>query len=218
MARLLERIRSGDRTALALFIHRYESRIRRRIRGRLSATLRSVFDSQDILSTVGMRLDGLMRSGRLDVTTEQSLCAFIVSLAEHAVKVKGRTVGRRRQRELQYCLAKASARRGRPESGGASAPDVERILASLESETDRHLLMQWLAGTPLRAIAAQLGLTDSTIRKRWQRLKRELQIRLSPDSSAGSSQPAHGNAAKVPRDGAASGLKGHRVIAEEDFP
>ena len=54
---LLRRMRNGDREAAAQFITRYEDRIRRRIRGKLNPSVRRLFDSQDIFSTIGRRLD-----------------------------------------------------------------------------------------------------------------------------------------------------------------
>ncbi len=127
-----------------------------------------------------------MRSGRLDVTTEQALCTLLVSVAEHAVQQKARAVGRQRQRELRYCLARDSAGAGRRSlDGSAPGLDLEQILASLEADTDRHILTQLMAGTSFRAIASQLGLREPALRKRWQRLKHELQVRFCPEARAG---------------------------------
>src|SRR5262245_43990251 len=70
---LLARMRAGDRQAAAVFITRYESKIRRRVRGKLSLSMRRIFDSQDIVSTLGRRLDLYVRSGKLEAQSEQQL-------------------------------------------------------------------------------------------------------------------------------------------------
>ena len=77
---LLQQMRAGDRGAAAVFVTRYGSRIRRRIRGKLSRAMRRIFDSQDILSTLGRRLDSFVHSGGVQATSE----AAITMAAENA--------------------------------------------------------------------------------------------------------------------------------------
>ena len=62
----LDRMRRGDRVAAAVFITRYSSRIHRRISGKLSPGMRRVFDTQEIFSTFGRRLDQLVRRSVLE--------------------------------------------------------------------------------------------------------------------------------------------------------
>ena len=82
---LVRRMRSGDRDAAAEFISRYDSRIRRRIRGKLGPAMRRLFDSQDIVSTLGRRLDLYVRSGRLEAVSGDQLWSLIMKMAEHGV-------------------------------------------------------------------------------------------------------------------------------------
>ena len=91
---LLDRMRSGDRVAAAVFITRYGSRIRRRIHGKLSPAMRRIFDSQDILSTLGRRLDQYVRFGRLAAASEDELWALVFRMAENAVIDKARVFRR----------------------------------------------------------------------------------------------------------------------------
>ncbi len=169
---------------MALFVTRYGSRIRRHIRGKLGAAMRSIFDSQDILSTVAMRLDLFMQSGRMEVAGENQLWALVFRMAEHAVQQKALAYRRLRRREYRYCqlMPAVSWFLPQPDRGGSmSGLDVERVLGSLESDIDRQIVSQWMTGTALRAIATQLGHTQSAVRKRWQRIKRRLRARLESE-------------------------------------
>jgi hypothetical protein len=67
---LLARMRAGDRDAAAAFVTRYGTRIRRRLRGKMSPSIRRLFDSQELMSTVARRLDAFVRSGRLAAVSE----------------------------------------------------------------------------------------------------------------------------------------------------
>ena len=58
---LVSRMAAGDREAVGTFLSLYGPMIRRRVRGKLRMSVRRLFDSQDILSTVGRRLDTIVR-------------------------------------------------------------------------------------------------------------------------------------------------------------
>src|SRR5690606_928250 len=72
------------------FIMTYGSRIRRRIRGKLGPSMRRLFDSQEILSTLGRRLDIYVRDQKLDATEENQLWTLVFRMAENAMVDKTR--------------------------------------------------------------------------------------------------------------------------------
>ena len=181
---LLQRMRSGDRVAAAHFVIRYESRIRRRIRGKLGPAMRSIFDSQDILSTLGRRLDHIVRSGRLGASSEDELWALVFRTAEQAVREKARAFRRSRNREVQVGLftnRASSLLRQAQHDSHAVGFDFDFAMRCLANATDRQILSLWMSGAPLSAIAATLDFAPATVRKRWERIKRRLYARLGPE-------------------------------------
>jgi len=176
---LLARMRDGDRDAAAEFITRYGSRVRRRIRGKLGASMRRLFDSQEILSTVSRQLDLYVRDKRLQAVEEDQLWSFIFTMANNAMLHKGR-VFRRLQavegsdsRFAQELLARLEQAE---QSNGAQAAELEldRALTTLTDATDREILSLWLQGESHANIAQTIGFDAATVRKRWQRLKTQL--------------------------------------------
>lgn len=110
--------------------------------------------------------------------------ALAFRMAEHAVQQKAIAYRRLRRRERRYCqlMPEVSRSLAQPDrSGSMSVLDVERVLGSLESDVDRQIISQWMTGTALRAIATQLGLSESAVRKRWQRIKCRLRARHGSD-------------------------------------
>jgi DNA-directed RNA polymerase specialized sigma24 family protein len=179
---LLQQMRAGDREAAAVFITRFGARIRRRIRGKLSPAMRRIFDSQDILSTLGRRLDLFVRSGRLTAASEAQLWALVFRMAENAVVDKGR-VFRRLQRvedeEGLFAQELSSRLRHAERCRNAGAEiEIERAMNLFADRVDRQILSLWLAGTPQTVIAEYVDLAPTAVRKRWQKIRSELQERF----------------------------------------
>ncbi len=182
LVKLIEEMRGGDRDAAATFMTRYGSRIRRRIRGKLNPSMRRLFDSLDILSTIGRRLDSYVRSGKLEAVSEAQLWALVVRMADNAVIEKSR-IFRRLQRveaedsqfsqELLNRLRQAE-RRGH---NGFEA-ELEKAMAQIHDKTDKQILSFWLAGSPFTQIAHCVDLAPTAVRKRWQGIKSKLLQRL----------------------------------------
>lgn len=184
LAALLQRMRSGDRVAAALFVTCYGSLIRRRIRGKLRPEMRSVWDSQDILATLGRRLDRLVRLGRIEAASEEELWALAFRTAEQAVQEKSRAFRRSRKRELlvSRIASKASSSRCQSQlSGNVDGFDLDHAMRCLRDDTDRLILSLWVAGTRWSVIAAAVGLTQPATRKRGERIKLQLKERLGPE-------------------------------------
>jgi DNA-directed RNA polymerase specialized sigma24 family protein len=175
---LLQRMRDGDRGAAATFVTRYDARIRRRIRGKLSPAMRRIFDSQEILSTVGRRLDSYVRSGQLEATNEGELWALVFRMANNAVIDKVRVFHRLQAvegedgqfaQELYRRLRQAERKRRE----GAEV-EIDRALRLLDDHVDRAILSLWLAGVSHTVIAEHVELAPTAVRKRWQKIRTRL--------------------------------------------
>ncbi len=183
---LLEAMRTGDRTAAAEFITRYGSRVRRRICGKLSPAMRRLYDSQDILSTLGRRLDQYVGSGRMQAANEDELWALVFRMAENTVIDKARVFRRlqktegadsRFAQEFSQRLRQAEHKR----DSGVEI-EIDRALEIFGTDADRQILRLWLVGTKHTAIATHLELTPAAVRKRWQKIKSVLQERFAAEA------------------------------------
>jgi len=87
---MLMRMRAGDREAAAEFVSRFGPRIRRRIHGKLGPAMRRLFDSQEILSTLGRRLDVFVGSGSLRATSIEELWSLVFRIADNSLIEKAR--------------------------------------------------------------------------------------------------------------------------------
>lgn len=182
---LLPRMREGDREAAAAFMIRYASRIRRRIRGKLSPGMRRIYDSQDILSTVSRRLDVYVRAGKLEALSEEQFWSLILRMANNAVVDKARVFRRLQQvegsdgalaRQFEQRLKDAEHRR----QNGAEI-EIERALRLFDDPIDRDILSSWLIGTPHSVTANAIGMSASAVRKRWQGIRARLQDRFAAE-------------------------------------
>jgi DNA-directed RNA polymerase specialized sigma24 family protein len=175
---LASRMRAGDREAAAEFLGRYGPRIRRRIRGKLGPAMRRLFDSQDILSTLGRRLDVFVRSGQLQAVSSPELWSLVFRIADNALIEKARVFRGLQAKEGEDSpLARRILGRLR-EAEGASAdgPEIEidRALQSLPDAIDRQILSLWLQGNEHVQIGACLDMAPTAIRKRWQKIREKL--------------------------------------------
>ncbi|MBC7836083.1 MAG: sigma-70 family RNA polymerase sigma factor [Phycisphaerales bacterium] len=175
---LASRMRSGDREAVAAFVSEYGPLIRRRVRGKLSAATRRLFDSQEILSTLSRRLDLYVRAGRLEATSESQLWALVFKMADAALIDKVRVTQRLRSVEGEDSPLAAAmlARFDRSARRSSDGPEFEldELLRSLPTAADRQLLSLWLLGNSLKVIGEHLGVPADTARQRWHTLRERL--------------------------------------------
>ncbi len=179
---LLKRMQAGERTAAAEFLYRYETRIRRRIRGKLGPDIRRLFDSLDIVSTLGRRLDLYMMSGQLRVTSEGEILALLFRMADHALIDKARLVRRLENVEGEDSeFAQYMAHQLRQDGSGDGRGvhlEVEKCIAALRDPIDRRILSLWLTGDNHVEIAGATQLAPTAVRKRWQDIKATLRERF----------------------------------------
>ena len=179
---LLLRMRGGDREAAAVFLMRYETRIRRRIRGKLGPSIRRLFDSMEILSTLGRRLDLYVMSGRVQADDESQMLGLLFKMAENALVDKARVFRRLESvesadsefaHELEIRLRKAES-----ECDTGAEIELENWIKTVGDPIDRRILSLWLAGETHGAIAQFVEKSPTAIRKRWEKIKSELKDRF----------------------------------------
>ncbi|MBX3356961.1 MAG: hypothetical protein KF745_00890 [Phycisphaeraceae bacterium] len=178
---LLRRMRLGDREAAAAFMGRHAVLIRTRYRHKLGRAMRRLFDSQELLSTVSRRLDLYVRSGRLEAATEAQLWALVFRIADNSLADKVRIFRRLRDTEgedSEFARGLADRIKQHDRSPEGSEEEIDRLLRSLASATDREILSQWLGGSSLAEIADSMGLSPEAARKRWQRIRELLKAQL----------------------------------------
>lgn len=182
---LLMGMRSGDRLAAAEFIDRFGERIRRRIRGKLAPEMRRIFDSQEVLSTVGRRLDQFVGSGQMMAASEAQLWSLVFRMTENALVDKARIFRRLQHTEAedspfaQSFLGRLNKAESQSTVGGEMV--IDRALRALADPIDRQILALWLGDTPHNVTADCLGMSSSSVRQRWTRIKSKLQGMLEPE-------------------------------------
>lgn len=175
-------MREGDREAAADFITRYGDRIRRRVHGKLGSSMRRLFDSLDILSTLGRRLDLYVMNGRLRAATEAQLWALVFQMADNALVDKTRLFKHLQSVEGEdgtfANLFADRLRAAEQERGGGVDVEVEQCIHMLDCAVDRRILALWLSGEPHTQIAHHVDLAPTAVRKRWESIKHRLRDRL----------------------------------------
>jgi DNA-directed RNA polymerase specialized sigma24 family protein len=179
---LIARMRAGDRDAAAELVREYGDLIRRRIRGKLNSSMRRLFDSQDILSSVSRRLDRYVRSGRVDAVDQAQLWSLVFKIAEVTVVDRARAFERLNAVEgedspVAHELLRRMERAERAEPNGSEIV-LEKAYLSLASPDDREMLTLWLADTPMFRIAETLRITPAAARQRWRAVRSHLKHNL----------------------------------------
>lgn len=191
IASMLQAMQQGDRQAAAEFVTTYGDRIRRRIRGKMGAAMRRVFDSQEILSTLGRRLDSVVANGQLRAQDEQQLWHLIMTIATHAIVDKARLFQRlARVESADGELATRLRQRIDPQC--RSEIEIEEQIAiameQVSNPIDRTILLAWLHDEQRAQTAQNLNVSQAMLRKRWQRIRETIIAALSSDADQQSQQ------------------------------
>lgn len=178
----LERMAHGDRAAAAAFVITFGPLIRRRIRGMLRASMRSLYDSEDILSTVGRRLDAYVMAQRFQGQSIGEFWSLINKIARNSIVEKARIVASLRAVESEDGpVAHRLLERIRDadsESSGHAELLIDRLLDLLPDPVDRDIATLWMLGVPHAEIAARLEMSEINVRKKWQRIREHLRAEI----------------------------------------
>jgi DNA-directed RNA polymerase specialized sigma24 family protein len=165
------RTASTERERLQECIDRLESRIRRRLLGKLRAINHGVYDLDDVIASVRRRVDAAASAGKILARSAIELDAYIFSVAEHvAIQALRRE---RRQRRRWRRAAEIEIIRVEGPPTGSSLPIAEDILSKFEQE-DRAALELWARGLDHSQIAASLSIGLPAHRSRWRRFQSRL--------------------------------------------
>ena len=177
---LLHRMRAGDRHAAAEFVTKYGPRIRRRVRARMNPSMRRIFDSEELLSTMARRLDQFVHEGRMTAENQARLWALVNRIGDNAVVDRYRLMKRLDSIEAADGPAAATIRRRQESSPDDSSSPIaiDEVLDWIVDPRDRQILMLWLHDVPLTTIAECLKMTATAVRKRWQGVREHLRERL----------------------------------------
>ncbi|HMN39399.1 MAG TPA: ECF-type sigma factor [Phycisphaerales bacterium] len=180
----MARMGEGDRVALGEFLGRYGPLIRRRVRGKLRASVRRLYDSQDILSTVSRRLDAYVKSGKFQARTEDEFWGLVFRVAQRSLVEKARIVEALRAKEgedSEFAGWMLGRLRGQEpdERARTDGLEVDDLLDALKSDEDRTITRLWAGGANHSQIASHLGIDDAAVRQRWCRICQMLQESLT---------------------------------------
>ena len=179
-------VRRGDREAVARVLIRDRARLERRIRLRVSARTRRLFNTLDIFSTLMHRLDQRLLSREMSFDTPAAVIAYAMRMADHIVIDRARTVrsienAEKHDRRLAMALSKRIASMETP--GDEEFLVMLRDMASSFNDEDRFLLWSWLSGRAHSETAELLGKPAAHIRWRWKRLRKTLEDRLREEGA-----------------------------------
>jgi DNA-directed RNA polymerase specialized sigma24 family protein len=164
MAALLARISEGDRDAAAVVVERYGPRIQRHVRLRLSPSMRRVFDSLDVMSSMARRFDAAVMQGQVRVESEEDLFRYLRVVAQHAAIDHARVSERLRRTDT------AGSGEGVESLGAELGMDeLAGILADIPDADDRFIVCSWLSGRSHSVTAEALGMTAAAVRMRFSR-------------------------------------------------
>ena len=171
--------RSGpamSREEVAAWAMAHQRQLRTLARSRLTANTRSVFDSEDVFSSVVRRLDGLAAGGALRPHSEAELWALARRIALNTAVSKTRLIERSRilltedgplayeiERRINVCVGDDDA-----------TLLAHRMYEVLESSADRQIFGLLLRGASHRAVGQLLGISEEASRQRWMAIRRRL--------------------------------------------
>ncbi len=177
---LARRMSEGDREAAAQFVQEYGDLIGRRIHGKMHAGVRRVFDTQDIISTFGRRLDSYVLDKKFHARSENEFWAWVFQVANRSVFDKVKLAEAMRAKEgadsefAGWMLERLRDKQESSEHGADAGPasfSLEELLAPLTSEEDRTIATLWALDVPYTQIAAETGLSYDLVRQRWHRIQ-----------------------------------------------
>lgn len=174
---------AGDaaRHLVAAFLLRNRDQIRAIARARLSPNIRSVYDSEDVFSSVLRRIDDLARRGVLRPANESELWALIHAIARNTALKKTLLLERARilvTEDPRYGY-ELMERLNRCRDDDEATLLVYRLMLALNDPIDRQIFALYLRGASHRAIGAFLGIKEETSRQRWVRLRDGLRDRFA---------------------------------------
>jgi RNA polymerase sigma-70 factor (ECF subfamily) len=187
LGRVLGQIRDGDEAAARELLRRYEAEVRLVVRRQLPRLLRSRFDSLDFLQSVWGSFFKRVRGGPAEFEDSRHLVAFLARAAKNKVIDEYRRAASLKQdmhREEPLYVEGDRPREvtdaGETPSQIAEAHETFGRLRDLVPEARRDILDLKAQGLSSREIGDQLGLSERTIQRVLEELRRQVEEREEP--------------------------------------
>jgi DNA-directed RNA polymerase specialized sigma24 family protein len=164
---LIARIRTGDRDALAEFVHGYEPLIRARFREQFASHSRELFDTSDFFATVLRRVDALQAGGVTFATqppAEMLRRIMLDAAADYSRAL--RSPGHEASDHIAY------PRTPHPVAVPDTHDDTQMrdaVVARLGG-VDGQIFRLRTEGAEHRIVASALGMSEAAVRMRWHRI------------------------------------------------
>jgi RNA polymerase sigma-70 factor (ECF subfamily) len=178
----LDRIRAGDELAARELLARYEAQVRLVVRRQLPRLLRSRFDSLDVLQSVWASFFRRLRCGPEQFEDPRYLVAFLARVAKNKVVDQYRRAASRKhdmRREEPLSVRGSPPRELIADQDTASelaeAKETFGRLRDLLPADRREILGLKAEGLSSREIGERLGLSERTVRRALEDLKRRVE-------------------------------------------
>jgi RNA polymerase sigma-70 factor (ECF subfamily) len=186
----LDRIRAGDERAARELLARYEAQVRLVVRRQLPRLLRSRFDSLDFLQSVWASFFRRLRAGPEQFEDPRYLVTFLARVARNKVVDQYRRAASRKQ----------DMHREEPLSAGGGGSPPRELIADQDTASElaeanetfgrlrdllpadrREILGLKVQGLSRREIGQRLGLSERTVRRALEDLKRRAEAGDKPE-------------------------------------
>jgi RNA polymerase sigma factor (sigma-70 family) len=159
-----------DRELVASLFERHAPLLRSRIRRSLSPSVRRLFDSQDLLSTLRRRVDSMAAKGEILAQSEEQFVALILTMARHATVDKARIAKRLHETPFTDDGWEPPAELVETQNLEELFAEIFRVL----SPDDTLLVNLWLQDVPREQTAELLGCTTGSVSHRWRRIREQI--------------------------------------------
>jgi RNA polymerase sigma factor (sigma-70 family) len=178
----LDRIRAGDEEAARELLARYEAQVRLVVRRQIPRLLRSRFDSLDFLQSVWASFFVRLRAGPEKFEDPRYLVTFLAQVAKNKVVDQYRRAISRKQdmqREESLSVGSSPPRELVADQDTASelaeANEAFSRLRDLLPVDRQEILTLKVAGLTSREIGERLGLSERTVRRALEELRRRVE-------------------------------------------
>ncbi len=158
---LVRNVRTGDESASAELVRRYEPAIRIAVRARLTAPgLRRLFDSMDICQSVFANFFSRVTAGEYEFDKPERLIQLLATMARNRVTdhaLQQRAARRDYRRTERTADDRQFVDPGPSPSDEVSARELVEVFRSRLSADERYLADQRESGRPWGEIAGEVG-------------------------------------------------------------
>lgn len=175
LAHYANRWRAGDRLAGERLFRELEVNLRQIAEGRLAREGRHSLCAGDLVNEAVVRL---ARVERIEWESRQHILAFASTLMRQILldHARRKNANKRRHDPVTLCTSIADAE---PEIELIALNHAMQELTELEPERARIVEMRYFGGMSLSDIAAVLGVSEATVKRRWASTRAWLLDRLA---------------------------------------